>query len=144
MRRLSKFFIGNIVYYNYVLNRHTEDNFEKCLATPFCATVLLSCCPRQMVLIQATVSWKWMRYFSKKKKHFCNFHAPKRKNIYLRIQRIFPSPDVIFKCMIWSWNPPFNFINGRESHKSRKVCQTPFHTAVEPPVWTTHLFCNWL
>ena len=35
MRRLSELFIGHIVYYNYVIDRLTEDNFEKCLATPF-------------------------------------------------------------------------------------------------------------
>ena len=62
-----------------------------------------------------------------KKKHFSNCYAPMRKNICLRMQRIFPSTVVICKCMIWSWDPPYNFINEGESNKSRQVCQTPLH-----------------
>lgn len=36
--RLLKFFLGHIVYYNNVIDQHTENNYKKCLTTLFCAS----------------------------------------------------------------------------------------------------------
>ena len=126
-----------MVYYNYVLDRQTEDNFEKCLATPFCATVLLSCCSWQMVLIQTTASWKWMRYLRKKKKHFSNCYAPKRKNICLRMQRISP-PLLSFASASYDLGIRLTTLLTREKATNHaKFVKHPYTTAVEPLVTTT-------
>ena len=137
MRRLSKLFIGHIVYYNYVIDRQTEDNFEKCLATPFCATVVLSWCPRQMVLIQATASWKWMRYLSKKQNTFLT-SMRQRGRIYAHECNGFSPPLLSFASAWYDLGIRLTTLLTREKARNHaKFVKHPYATAVEPLVTTT-------